>query len=102
MLANVGRQFDGEQRAFLAGHGVIGESLTSTLNRWTWRPPRAQPVGPRGRLGDEVVAWRTRHRHCARVGGDDDAGVRQEARQGLGELDERDRHPMERKGHQRG
>lgn len=35
MLANVGRQFDGEQRAFLQAHGIIGESLSSTLNRWT-------------------------------------------------------------------
>ena len=35
MLANIGRQFSGEQRAFLQAHGIIGESLSSTLNRWT-------------------------------------------------------------------
>jgi len=35
MLANLGRNLSGEQRAFLQGHGVIGESLASTLNRWT-------------------------------------------------------------------
>jgi hypothetical protein len=35
MLKNVGRQMTGEQREFLRAHGVIGESLTSTLNRFT-------------------------------------------------------------------
>lgn len=35
MLANVGRQFSSEQRAFLQSHEVIAESLTSSLNRWT-------------------------------------------------------------------
>lgn len=35
MLANLGRQFSREQRDFLQAHGVIGEALTSTLNRWT-------------------------------------------------------------------
>jgi len=35
MLANLGRQFSREQRDFLQAHGVIGEALSSTLNRWT-------------------------------------------------------------------
>lgn len=35
MLANLGKQFSREQRQFLQAHGVIGESLSSTLNRWT-------------------------------------------------------------------
>lgn len=35
MLANVGRQFSAEERRFLQAHGVIGESLVNTLNRWT-------------------------------------------------------------------
>lgn len=35
MLANLGRQFSREQRDFLQAHGVIGEHLTTTLNRWT-------------------------------------------------------------------
>lgn len=35
MLANIGKQFDGDTREFLQAHGIIGESLTSTLNRWT-------------------------------------------------------------------
>ena len=35
MLANLGRQFNKEQRDFLQAHGVIGEALTGTLNRWT-------------------------------------------------------------------
>lgn len=35
MLRNVGKQFDGETRDFLQAHGIIGESMASTLNRWT-------------------------------------------------------------------
>lgn len=35
MLANVGRQMTKENRAWLQEHGVIGEALVSTLNRWT-------------------------------------------------------------------
>ena len=35
MLKNLGRQMDGEHREFLRAHGVIAESLTSTMNRWT-------------------------------------------------------------------
>lgn len=36
MLANVGRQVASrEQREFLQAHGVIGEALTSTINRFT-------------------------------------------------------------------
>jgi hypothetical protein len=35
MLRNIGKQFDGDTRDFLTAHGVIGETLSSTLNRWT-------------------------------------------------------------------
>jgi hypothetical protein len=35
MLKNVGKQLDKDHRAFLQAHGVIAESLTSTMNRWT-------------------------------------------------------------------
>jgi hypothetical protein len=35
MVANVGRQFSKDQRQFLRSHGVIAESLSNTLNRWT-------------------------------------------------------------------
>lgn len=35
MLRNIGAQFDSNTRQFLQSHGIIGESLTSTLNRWT-------------------------------------------------------------------
>lgn len=37
MLANLGRRLKpgSEERDFLQAHGVIGEALTSTLNRWT-------------------------------------------------------------------
>jgi len=35
MLRNIGKQFDGDTRDFMQSHGIIGESLTSTLNRWT-------------------------------------------------------------------
>lgn len=35
MLRSIGKQFDGNTREFLQAHGVIGEALVSTLNRWT-------------------------------------------------------------------
>lgn len=35
MLRNIGKQFDGDTRRFLQAHGIIGETLASTLNRWT-------------------------------------------------------------------
>lgn len=35
MLKNLGRQLDKDHRQFLQSHGVIAESLTSTMNRWT-------------------------------------------------------------------
>lgn len=34
-LRSLGGQFSSQQRRFLQSHGVIGEALTSTLNRWT-------------------------------------------------------------------
>lgn len=35
MLKNLGKQLDKDHRQFLQAHGVIAESLTSTMNRWT-------------------------------------------------------------------
>jgi len=35
MLANIGRQMTPTNRAWLAEHGVIGDALVTTLNRWT-------------------------------------------------------------------
>lgn len=35
MLKNMAGQLDSENRAFLRSHGIIGEALASTLNRWT-------------------------------------------------------------------
>lgn len=35
MLKNLGKQLDKDHREFLRAHGVIAESLTSTMNRWT-------------------------------------------------------------------
>ena len=35
MLKNLGGQLNSENRAFLRAHGIIGEALASTLNRWT-------------------------------------------------------------------
>ena len=35
MLKNIGRNLDKDHRAFLQAHGVIAESLTGTMNRWT-------------------------------------------------------------------
>ncbi len=35
MLKNLGKHLDKDHREFLRAHGVIAESLTSTMNRWT-------------------------------------------------------------------
>lgn len=35
MVRNVKKQFNADTREFLTSHGVIGESLTSSINRWT-------------------------------------------------------------------
>jgi hypothetical protein len=35
MLKNLGKQLDKDHRQFLQAHGVIAESLTGTMNRWT-------------------------------------------------------------------
>lgn len=35
MLKNLGRNLDKDHRQFLQAHGVIAESLTGTMNRWT-------------------------------------------------------------------
>lgn len=35
MLKNLGRNLDKDHRQFLQAHGVIAESLTSSMNRWT-------------------------------------------------------------------
>lgn len=35
MLKNIGRNLDKDHREFLQAHGVIAESMTSTMNRWT-------------------------------------------------------------------
>ena len=35
MLRNIGKQMTKENRAWLQEHGVIGEAMVSTLNRWT-------------------------------------------------------------------
>ena len=35
MLKNIGRNLDKDHRDFLQAHGIIADSLTNTLNRWT-------------------------------------------------------------------
>ena len=35
MVSNIGKQFDKNTRDFLKAHGILGEALISTLNRWT-------------------------------------------------------------------
>lgn len=35
MLKNLGKHLDKDHREFLRAHGIIAESLTSTMNRWT-------------------------------------------------------------------
>lgn len=99
MLANVGRQFDGEQRAFLQAHGVIGESLTSTLNRWTGDHLTHSLSG---RVAGSVMKLSLMNAWTDGLRGAFAAtmmqGFAKKLGKAWGELDEWDRHLMERKG----
>jgi len=99
MLQNLGKQFDGETRAFLREHGVIGESLTSTLNRWTGDNLTHSLSG---RVASAVMkmslmnAWTDGLRGAfsqTMMG-----GLARMAKKGWGELDEWDRYLLQRKG----
>lgn len=101
MLANVGRRLKpgSEEVDFLAVHGVIGESLTSTLNRWTGDHMTHSLTG---RVAGSVMklslmnAWTDglRSAFAATMM----QGFTRKLGKAWGELDEWDRFLMQRKG----
>jgi hypothetical protein len=99
MLRNVGKQFDGDTRDFLQAHGIIGESLTSTLNRWTGDN---MTHSLSGRVAGSVMklslmnAWTDGLRNAfsmTMMG-----GLGKMSAKKWGDLTEWDRHLLERKG----
>ena len=99
MLRNIGKQFDGDTRDFLQAHGIIGESLTSTLNRWTGDNMTHSLTG---RVAGSVMklslmnAWTDglRNAFSMTLMG----GLGKMSAKKWGDLTEWDRHLLERKG----
>jgi hypothetical protein len=99
MLRAVGRRFSPEHRTQMMAHGVISESLLSTLNRWTGDN---MTHGATGRVANSVMklslmnAWTDNLRSAfADVMMSNFAS---KAGKPWGELDQWDRYLMERKG----
>jgi hypothetical protein len=99
MLKNLGRQFDGDTREFLQAHGIIGEGLAASLNRWTG-DNLTHSIS--GRVAGAVMkaslmnAWTDGLRGAfsqTMMG-----GLARMAKKGWGELDQWDRYLLERKG----
>lgn len=98
-VRNLGKQLDSDHRDFLRAHGVIGESLTSTLNRWTGDNLTHSLSG---RVAGAVMklslmnAWSDglRGAFSTTMMG----GLARMARKGWSELDEWDRYLLQRKG----
>lgn len=99
MLKNVGKQFDGETREFLRSHGVIGEALVSSLNRWTGDHMTHSLTG---RVAGSVMklslmnAWTDGLRNAfsmTMMG-----GLAKMAKKPWAKLDEWDRYLLQRKG----
>ena len=99
MIANVGRQMTGEQRAFLQQHGVIAESLSNTLNRWTGDNMTHSLTG---RVASSVMKLSLMNAWTDGLRGAFAATMMQnftkKLGKGWGQLDEWDRYLMQRKG----
>lgn len=99
MLANVARQFDKGQREFLQSHGIIAESLSNTLNRWTGDNMTHSLTG---RVASSVMKLSLMNAWTDGLRGAFSATMMQNFTRKLGkawgELDEWDRYLMQRKG----
>lgn len=99
MLKNLGRNLDKDHRAFLKAHGVIAESLTSTMNRWTGDH---MTNGLTGKVANSVMklsfmnAWTDGLRNA--FSATMMQGFAKKLGKGWAQLDEWDRFLMERKG----
>jgi len=99
MLTNLGRQFSADQREFLQVHGIIGEALTSTLNRWTGDHLTHSLTG---RVAGSVMKLSLMNAWTDGLRGAFSATMMQSFTKKLGkawgELDEWDQYLMQRKG----
>lgn len=99
MLTNLGRQVTAEQRDFLRAHGVIAESLTSTMNRFTGDH---MTHSLSGRVAQSVMKLSLMNAWTDGLRGAFSATIMQGFARKLGvawdQLDEWDRHLMGRKG----
>lgn len=101
MLANVGRRLapGSAEKRFLEAHGVIGEALTSTLNRWTGDH---MTHSLSGRVAGSVMKLSLMNAWTDGLRGAFSAtmmqGFARKVGKGWGELTEWDRHLMGRKG----
>lgn len=99
MVRSVGKQFDADTRDFLQAHGVIGEAMTSTLNRWTGDNMTHSLTG---RLAGSVMklslmnAWTDGLRNAYQM--TMMGGMAKMAGKKWGDLTAWDRHLLERKG----
>lgn len=99
MLRNIGKQMTKENRTWLQEHGVIGEALVSTLNRWTGDNMTHSLTG---RAASAVMklslmnAWTDGLRGAfsqTMMG-----GLAKMAKKSWGQLDDWDRYLLQRKG----
>jgi hypothetical protein len=99
MLTNLGKQFSADQREFLQAHGIIGEALTSTLNRWTGDHLTHSLTG---RVAGSVMKLSLMNAWTDGLRGAFSATMMQSFTKKLGkawgELDEWDQYLMQRKG----
>jgi hypothetical protein len=99
MLQNIGRQVTKEQRQFLQTHGIIAESLASSLNRWTGDH---MTHSLSGRVAGSVMKLSFMNAWTDTLRGAFSAtmmqGFAKKVGKAWGQLDEWDRFLMERKG----
>ena len=99
MLKNIGRQLDADHREFLQAHGVIAESLTGTMNRWTGDHMTNSLTG---KVANSVMKLSFMNAWTDGLRGAFSAtmmqGFAKKLGTGWGQLDEWDRFLMSRKG----
>lgn len=99
MMKNLGKNLDKDHKEFLRAHGVIAESLTSTMNRWTGDH---MTNGLTGRVANSVMkmsfmnAWTDGLRSA--FSATMMQGFAKKVGKSWSQLDEWDQHLMTRKG----
>jgi hypothetical protein len=98
-LSNIGKAFNGDTRDFLSMHGMIAESMSSNLNRWSGEHIRNNWSG---RVANATMrlslmnAWTDTLRHGFALTMMN--GLARQTRKAWAQLDEYDRFLLQRKG----